>query len=340
MLRYIIKRVLMLIPILLGVIIIVFTINYFTDGSPAIAILGGSATPENIAQVEHEWGLDRPYFVQLGEYLWNIVTKFDFGTSYVWERPVMEMIMERLGTTMLLGLLGVGVTVVIGIPLGLLAASKQYSVFDYASTTVAVVLASLPSFWLALMMILFFSVKLGVLPISGLGSPAHWILPVAAVGVFPLAIITRMTRSSMLDVIRQDYVRTARAKGLNERNVLYKHALPNAIIPVITAIGMTVGFAMTGTIIIETIFNIPGIGLLMSQAISSYDYNLTQGIVVVCALIISGCNLITDIIYAFIDPRIKAMYKGQRRSQKIRARDLIDEEYGEEEQHENSQKEI
>ena len=288
MIRYTVKRLLLMIPILIGVIVIVFTINYFCTGSPAMAILGTSATPENIAAVEHEWGLDRPYFVQLGEYLVNVFTKFDLGVSYSFKRPVMELIGERIGVTVLLGLLGVAFAVLLGIPLGIISATRQYSVFDYVATTFAVVLAAIPSFWLALMLMLLFSVQMGWLPVSGLDTWRSWILPVVSVGAFPVAMITRMTRSSMLEVIRQDYIRTAKAKGL-----------------------MT-GLAMTGTIIIETIFNIPGLGTLMNNSISKYDYTLTQGIVLICALLICGTNLITDLVYALIDPRIRAQYTARK----------------------------
>ena len=316
MLRYIGRRLLILIPILLAVIVIIFTINFCTPGSPAISILGGSATPEKLAEVEHEMGLDRPYFVQLGEYLWNIITKFDFGTSYSFKRPVMEVIGERIGVTCLLGFLSVIVTVIIGIPIGIIAAVKQNRPVDYIATTIAVVLAALPSFWLGLMLILLFSVNLKVLPISGLGTPAHWILPVFTFAAFPLANIVRMTRSSMLEVIRQDYVRTARAKGLPQREVLAKHVLPNGMIPVATTVGMMLGLSMTGTIIVETIFNIPGLGTLLNTSINMYDYNLTQGIVVVCAVIICCANLLTDIVYAFLDPRIKALYTNSGKRKK------------------------
>lgn len=320
MVRYIIKRLLFMIVTMLGVIVIVFSINYFTDGSPALAILGPAATPENIAQVEHEWGLDRPYFVQLGEYIVNLITKFDFGTSYLWKRPVRTMIAERLAITLKIGLLGAALTVVLGVPLGVVAAVRQNSVFDYIATVIAVILAAIPSFWLALLLIMLFSVNLGWLPISGLGTWKNLVLPIAVVGALPLATITRMTRSSMLEVLRQDYIRTARAKGLSERIVTYKHALRNGVIPVATAVGIMAGLAMTGTIIIETIFNIPGLGLLMNDAINQNDYILTQGIVLVCAFIICSMNLITDIVCAFLDPRIKAMYRGQSKQSKALAR--------------------
>lgn len=312
MIRYTVKRLLLMIPILIGVIVIVFTINYFSTGSPAMAILGTSATPENIAAVEHEWGLDRPYFVQLGEYLVNVFTKFDLGVSYSFKRPVMELIGERIGVTVLLGLLGVAFAVLLGIPLGIISATRQYSVFDYVATTFAVVLAAIPSFWLALMLMLLFSVQMGWLPVSGLDTWRSWILPVVSVGAFPVAMITRMTRSSMLEVIRQDYIRTAKAKGLSSGVIIFRHALRNGMIPVTSSIGLMTGLAMTGTIIIETIFNIPGLGTLMNNSISKYDYTLTQGIVLICALLICGTNLITDLVYALIDPRIRAQYTAHK----------------------------
>lgn len=312
MTRYIIKRLLLMIPILIGVIVIVFTINYFSTGSPAMAILGTSATPENIATVEHEWGLDRPYFVQLGEYLLNVFTKFDLGVSYTFKRPVVDLIGERIGVTVLLGLLGVAFAVVLGIPLGIISSTRQYSVFDYVATTFAVILAAIPSFWLALMLMLLFAVQLGWVPISGLDTWKNWILPVASIGAFPVAMITRMTRSSMLEVIRQDYIRTANAKGVSSGVVIFRHALRNGMIPVVASIGLMTGLAMTGTIIIETIFNIPGLGTLMNNSINKYDYTLTQGIVLICAILICGTNLITDLVYALIDPRIRAQYTAQK----------------------------
>ena len=323
MLKYTIRRLLWMIPIIIGVIVIVFTINYFTTGSPAIGILGAAATPENIAATEHEWGLDRPYFVQLGEYLWNVITRFDFGTSYSYKQPVMDIIGERIGTTIKLGLLSVVVTIVLGIPLGILASTKQNTVFDYSATTLAVIMAAFPSFWLALMLILLFAVKLHWLPISGLGTWKHWILPVVTTGLFPMANIFRMTRSSVLECIRQDYVRTARSKGIPKRKVLLGHVLPNGMIPVATSVGLMAGFAMTGTIIIESIFNIPGMGLLLNGAIAKYDYNLMRGIVVICAILICGCNLITDVVYAFLDPRIRAVYAsaGMKKSVKRLAKE-------------------
>lgn len=318
MAKYIIKRILLIIPVVLGAVILVFTINYFNDSSPALTILGSSATPEKIAQVEAELGLDRPYFVQLGEYLWNIITKFDFGDSYSYGVPCSELIAARFPITAILGLLGVCISVVIGVSLGILAAVKQYTVLDYGSTLLATVFSAVPNFWLAMMLMLLFSVKLGWLPVSGLNTWKGWILPLVSISIGPISLFLRMTRSSILEVIRQDYVRTARAKGLSERKVITHHVIKNGMIPVATVIGIFVGMSMTGTIMIEKIFNISGLGLLMYGAINANDYTLLQGCVIVCAIIISSMTLITDIAYAFIDPRIRAQYTSGNNKKKMK----------------------
>ncbi|MCC8356846.1 MAG: ABC transporter permease [Oscillospiraceae bacterium] len=316
MAKYIIKRLLMIIPILAGVVVVVFTINYFSSGSPAFVYLGASATTESIAELEHEWGLDRPYIIQLLDYFRQIIFEQSLGTSYVYKVPVTELIMEKLGPTLVIGLSGSLISVVIGLILGVVAATHQYSGFDYGATFFAVLLNALPNFWVAMMLMYLFGLKLNLLPISGLGSPSHYIMPVIAVSLSPVAVITRMTRSSMLEVIRQDYIRTARGKGISERDVIFKHALKNALIPVVTVIGLIMGVSVTGTIIIETVFNIPGLGLLIKNSIASNDYSTIQGCILVCALIISLLTLLTDIIYAVIDPRIKAQYEGQSRKKR------------------------
>lgn len=314
MFKYVIRRILLLIPVILGVVVVVFTINYFNSSSPAITILGASATPETIAQVEAELGLDRPYFVQLGSYLWNIITKFDFGNSYIYKTPCMEMILDRLPVTMFIGVMGVLVSVIIGIPLGILAAWKQNSPLDYSATVLSTVLSALPNFWVALMLVLFFSVKLKVLPVSGVATWKGYILPIAAGALPSLAMFTRMTRSSVLEVIRQDYVRTARSKGLTERKVITHHVIRNGLIPVATVVGMITALCMTGSMIAERIFNIPGLGLLLYNAIVQNDYIMVQSGAIVTAVIICVMNLLTDIAYAFIDPRIKSQYTADSRN--------------------------
>ncbi len=311
MFRYIIKRVLMIIPILLGVLVVVFTINYFSAGSPAFTYLGSKATPENMAALEHEWGLDRPYIVQLLDYIWGILSKGSLGISYVYQRSVTELIAAKIRPTIIVGLLGASLSLIIGISLGILAATHQKSVFDYGSTFLAILLNALPNFWVAMLLIIVFGLKLGWLPLSGLGSWQHYVMPILAVSLGPIALVTRMTRSSMLEVIRQDYIRTARSKGISEHAVIWRHALKNALIPVVTVAGLIMGSSVTGTVIIETVFSIPGLGLLIASSISSKDYNTAQGCVLVCAVIISLFTLLTDIVYALIDPRIKAQYENQ-----------------------------
>lgn len=316
--KYVLKRILMMIPVLIGVVVIIFTINYFSSISPAVVLCGPNATPEELAAKEAELGIDQPYFVQLGAYFWNIITKGTLGTSYVYRQPVLSMIGLRLPITIKIGFFAALLSAVIGIPLGILAAVKQNSIFDYISTVLSVVLSAMPAFFLCLVLMLFFSVRLKWFPVQGIDSWKGYILPIVATGVMPIAMTTRMTRSSMLEVIRQDYVRTARAKGVPERAIIWKHTLKNALIPIITVVGMNLGLSMTGSVLCETIFNIPGLGLLMNSSISMRDFITTQGCVLICAFIISGMNLVTDLCYAFVDPRIKAQYRstGKRAQRK------------------------
>lgn len=310
MIKYIIKRLLQMIPVLLGVLIIVFSLSYLMPGDPVLNQLPDNYTQEQYDQVEHEMGLDQPYLVQLGQYIWGVVTRLDLGTSYMTNRAVSATIAERVGVTIQLGVLSVCVTVVLGIPFGIISAIKQKTALDYTVSILAVVLASIPGFWLALMGIVVFSIKLNLLPASGLSTPLHYILPVAASGMMSLAGTTRMTRSSLLEVIRQDYIRTARAKGLREMAIIRKHALKNALIPVITMIGGQISMVIGGNVIIESIFNIPGIGSLMVTGINNRDYPTIMGITLVIAVFVCCMNLLVDLAYAAIDPRIKAQFAG------------------------------
>ena len=316
MVRYTIKRLLIIIPTLLGVLLIIFTINYFTPGDPAMAALGTNYTEEAYKQKVEDKGLDEPFVVRYFVYLKNIVTKFDLGTSYSTLRPVTKLIGEKIVPTLKVGLLSCVVTVIVGIIVGIVSAVKQYSVIDYVSTSLSVFFAAMPGFWLALMCMMLFCIKLRWLPATGLATWKHYILPVLCLGLSPIAIIIRMTRSSMLDVIHQDYIRTARAKGVGERKVIYKHALRNALIPVITVIGMQMSMVISGSVVIESIFGIPGIGMLMLDAIGSRDYPLIQGTVLVLSFLICIINLLVDLAYAAADPRIKAQYTTGRRSSK------------------------
>lgn len=314
--KYVLKRILMLIPVLIGVVIIIFTINYFSAISPAVIICGPNASEAELAAKEAELGIDQPYLTQIATYFWNLITKGSLGTSYIYRQPVWDMIALRLPITIKIGFLATVFSALIGIPLGILAAVKQNSIFDYISTIFSVVLSAIPAFFLCLILMLFFSVRLKWFPVQGIETWKGYVLPIISTGIMPIAMTTRMTRSSMLEVIRQDYVRTARAKGVPERTIIWKHTLKNALIPIITVVGMNLGMSMTGSVLSETIFNVPGLGLLMNSSISMRDFITTQGCVLICAFIISGMNLVTDLCYAFVDPRIKAQYRGAGRKAK------------------------
>lgn len=323
MLKYILKRLLLMIPVLLGVLIIVFSLSYLMPGDPVLNQMPDNYTQEQYDEVEHELGLDRPFLVQMVDYIVGVVTRFDLGTSYMTNRAVTASIAERVLVTIRLGLLSVGVTVLIGIPFGIISAVKQKSALDYTVSILAVVLASMPGFVVALMGIIFFSIRLGVLPASGLSTPLHYVLPVISNSLMSLAGTTRMTRSSLLEVIRQDYIRTARAKGLKESVIIQKHALKNALIPVITMIGGQVSMVIGGSVITESIFNIPGMGSLMVTAINNRDYPTIMGVTLVIAIFVCCMNLLVDLAYAAIDPRIKAQFSGgsKRRKKAIAARE-------------------
>lgn len=310
MYKYILKRLLTMIPVLLGVSLIGFFLIYISPGDVVDSIVaqGGVYSEEDEANLRHEFGLDQPFAVQYVNYIKGIVTKFDFGTSYLTKRSVTSEILERFPTTMLLACLGVLVAVVIGVPAGIISATKQYSIFDNIVTPLSLMGVSMPGFWLGLLLIVVFSVRLGWLPASGFYGPQYWILPALTIGTSAAAFIMRMTRSSMLEVIRQDYIRTARAKGQTERVIITKHALKNALIPIITATGLQFGFLLGGSILAESVFAIPGLGKLILDGIKSRNYPVVQGGVLFIAFTFSFVNLLVDVIYAYADPRIKSLY--------------------------------
>lgn len=308
MLRFTIKRLLWMIPVLLGILFIVFTLSHFMPGDPVQSKLGTNYTQEQYDAMEHELGLDQPFLKQFWDYLVGVVTKFDLGMSYKSYRPVNDMIFERLGTTLKLGIFSSIVTIVISMPLGIISARHQYSPLDYSVTTISLIFASVPGFWLAMMMMILFALKLGWLPSSGIGSWKNYVMPVLAQGLMPLASVTRMTRSSMLEVIRQDYIRTARAKGLPENKVINRHALKNALIPVITVIGMQMSMIFGGSVVIESIFSMNGLGTLLMSSINGRDYPAIMGIVFIISLSVCVINLLVDLVYAAVDPRIKAQF--------------------------------
>jgi len=317
LIRYFIKRVLLLIPVTLGVIFIVFAVMHMAPGDPVYAIMGASITPEQYAHKAAELGLDKPFIIQFFNYIKNIVLHFDLGTSYADGRAVATIIMERFPVTLTLGLLGISIPVIVGIPFGVTAAVRHNSLLDRAVCIISLIFASMPDFWYSLMLMLLFALKLRVVPASFTqGDWTSWILPVVAVGLSPVAGLTRMTRSSMLDAINQDYVRTARAKGLREFTIVRRHVMKNAFIPVLTDLGIQLGGIMAGSVVVETIFGIPGMGSMISTAIAAENYPLVQGSVAFLTIFICGVNLLIDMVYAFVDPRIKAQYARKKDKKK------------------------
>ena len=308
MLKFIGKRLLMLIPVLIGVSLIVFTLMQLSPGDPAMIILGAQAAPEDIAILRESMGLNDPLIVQFFRFLLGMFT-LDFGTSYKDGMPVLTKLLEALPYTAELTFCAVLLALIIGIPAGIISATKKYSIFDRIASVLALIGFSTPNFWLSIMLILVFSVNLKWLPVSGTGSILHLVLPSIALGVQSAAVFTRMTRSSMLEVLNMDYIRTARAKGLSERVVILKHALKNALIPVITVVGLQIGLLFGGAILTETVFAWPGVGRLMIDSIRAKDTPVVQGGVIFTASIFVFINLLVDILYAYVDPRVKAQYK-------------------------------
>ena len=304
MYKFILKRLIMMIPVLLGVVFIIFTMMYLTPGSPEDMILGDNATEEDKQELREELGLDDPFLVRFGSYIFNIVTKGDFGTSYSNGRSVTGEILDRFPTTALLALLSMVVALCIGVPLGILAATKQYSIFDHLATTVSLFGISVPNFWLGMMLIIVFAVHLGILPPSGFYGAEYWILPAITVGSGAAANIMRTTRSTMLEVIRQDYIRCIRAKGQSEGKTIWGHALRNALIPIVTLIGLQMGSLLGGAVVVEQIFSLPGLGQMTLTGINNRDYPVVQGCVLFIAFIYVLVNLVVDLLYAYIDPRI------------------------------------
>lgn len=303
----------MMLPVLLGISFVIFTMMYFTPGDPARMLLGERAEETVVEELREEMGLNEPFLVRYGKYIKGIVTEGDLGISYSTKRPVLEEILDRFPTTLLLATLSILLALIIGIVAGVIAATKQYSIFDNLATGLSLLGVSMPTFWQGLMLIIVFAVWLRVLPASGFSGPRYWVLPVLAIGPSTASTIMRMTRSSMLEVLRQDYIRTARAKGQTERVVIVKHALKNALIPIVTVAGLSFGGLLGGAVMAETIFSIPGLGKMMVDAINARNYPVVQGGVLFVAIVVSLVNLAVDLLYAFIDPRIKSQYKAKKR---------------------------
>lgn len=309
MYKYVIKRLLFTIPVLFGAIFLVFTIMHLTPGDPGRLILGITAKQADIDALNHQLGVDQPFFVQFFDYMKNMLTQFDFGTSYRTGLPVFDEILARFPATFWLALWSMILSSVVGIALGIVSAVKQYSALDNILTTLAMLLSAIPGFWLGLMLMLIFALQLGLLPSSGITSWTGYILPVLTLSLGGAATQMRLTRSTMLETVRQDYIRTAKSKGAPEKIVIWKHALKNALLPVVTAMGMNFGASLGGAVIIETVFGVPGLGMLIVNSIRQKDTPTVMAATLFLAVLFCLVMLVVDILYAYIDPRIKAKYQ-------------------------------
>lgn len=307
MFKYIIKRILSLIPVILGTTLIVFLILNVAKGDPAKVMLGQEATQEQVDALREELGLNDPVLLQYGRYMVNLL-RGDMGISYKTGTSVAAEIGARFPYTLVLAFVAISVSVLLAIPLGIVAAIKQNSIFDGLSMVVSLIGVSMPGFWMGLLLIIGFSLKLGWFPSFGADEWRSIVLPAATIAFLSMASIARTMRSSMLEVVRQDYVRTARAKGLNEWQVIRRHALRNAMIPTVTAIGLQFGIQMGGSVLTETVFSWPGIGRLMITSIQSRDIPMVLGCIIVFAICFAVVNLLVDLLYGFIDPRMKSQY--------------------------------
>lgn len=307
MFRYIGRRLLEMIPILLVVAVLIFLIMEFVPGDPVKIILGDSATPAQIEEVRESMGFNDPFFVRFFDFITKAL-RLDFGNSYITGTSVGEELLIRFPRTFKLALLSITMTVIVGIPIGILCAINANKISDRIWLVITLLANSMPSFWLALLLVMLFSLKLKWLPSNGIGSWKNYVLPVLASSIGSFAGVARQTRASMLEVIRADYITTARSKGLKEKAVILKHALPNALIPIITVVGAQFSFLMGGTTVIESVYSFPGLGSYIISGINNRDYPIVRGGVLYIAFTFSMMMLLIDIIYAFADPRIRAQY--------------------------------
>jgi peptide/nickel transport system permease protein len=304
-----IKRLLAVIPVGLGVTFILFSLLYITPGDPARLALGEQATDESLAEWRREYGLDKSFPTRYGLFLYNGVVHQDLGRSYATRRPVTGELLSAFPITINLSIGAIILATALGMTFGIICAIKQYSFFDNITMVFAMLGISIPLFYLGILLILWFSVRLRWLPSSGFSTFSQKILPWITLAANSTAIITRMTRSSMLEVIRSDYIRTARAKGQKESLVILRHGLKNALIPIITIVGIQFGFLLGGSILTESVFSIPGVGRLAVDAIKARDYPIVQGAVVVVAVSYVFINLLVDLLYAWVDPRLRNRYR-------------------------------
>ncbi len=312
MLRYICKRILWMIPVLLGVTLLVFVLVSLTTIDPADLALGVSATEEQRDDWREERGLNDPFIVRYAKYCYDTFLRFDFGRSFYTGRSIGAELASRLPKTILLAALALVIGQAVGVPIGIYSAVKQYSFKDNVIMVVALIGISMPAFWSGIMLSLLFSLKLNLLPASGFYGPKYWILPAITLSLAGIANAARMTRSCMLDVIRQDYITTARAKGVSEKKVIWKHALKNSMVSILTQTGIGACAMIGGAVIVESVFSVPGIGTYIIASIKNMDYPAVLGGVLVIAISTSVILLLVDIAYAMVDPRIRAQYKSNK----------------------------
>ena len=307
MLKYVVKRILMIIPVVLAVSFIVFFIMDFVPSDPAVTVLGDGATEEQLDYYRETHGLNDPLIIRYVRYMEGIV-QGDLGTSYAQNRPVWDIFFEKFPNTFKLAVASVVVTVLLSIPLGILAAVKNNTWVDTVCSTFSFVGLAMPNFWLGLLLIMLFSVNLHLLPSTGAVGVKSLILPAITCGTGNMAALTRITRSSMLDVLRQDYLRTARAKGQSEGKIIKRHAFKNAQIPVVSQIGIQMSTLLGGAVLTERVFAWPGVGAFLVDSIQKSDFEVVTGFVIMLAIFVSIILLLVDVVYAFLDPRIKAQY--------------------------------
>ncbi len=308
MIRYVAKRFLMLIPLVLCITFVVYGLMSLAPGDPASIMLPSNAPQEQKDALNHKLGYDRPFLVKYADFVYNLVFKGDFGISYRTQQPIINEFKTRLPISVTLAFTSLTLAACIGIPLGVLSAVKQYSLLDTIPSVMALTLSAVPSFWFGMMLIYFLAYKLGLFPSYGMGGIEHWVLPTLTIAVVYAAEILRYTRSSMLETIRADYVRTARAKGVAERTVIWKHAMKNGLLPVVTLLGSSFGAQIGGAIVTENLYNLPGLGTLTLLSINMRDTPTVVATSVIFATLYNIILILVDLMYAFIDPRIKAKY--------------------------------
>ena len=315
--KYFVQRLISMLFVLVAAIILVFTLMEFAPGDPIRSMLGEGATVEQEIALREKLGLDRPYLERLGSFIWGLLHG-DLGRSYRSDISVFDEIISRYPITLKLTFGSVALGILIGVPIGIISSVKQYSIFDRVFTGISLFGVSAPSFWIAMLLVLIFSVKLRWLPPTGTYSFEYWILPVVTMGLQTSASIMRMTRSSILEIIRQDYVRTARAKGQTESKIILKHVLPNALIPILTTVGISICSFLGGSVLVETVFAMPGLGKFILDSVNFKDYPCVLGGILWISLNCVVVTFIIDMLYAVVDPRIKSVYGAKKTVKKAK----------------------